>query len=78
MTRLRSTGTREASRSGLSEDPVIIPDANLNALIVLAEQKTHELVADALIKLADDRLYAAKESGRDRIFMESGVQEYTS
>ncbi len=28
--------------------------------------------ADALVRIADDRLYAAKKSGRDRVFLESG------
>ena len=31
--------------------------------------------ADSLIKLADDRLYAAKAAGRNRIFIESSAPE---
>ncbi len=47
----RSAGRSEESTGGLSEEPVIIPDLNLNALIVLAEQKTHKLLEEVLLKL---------------------------
>lgn len=47
----RPTGRTEDSTGGLSEEPVIIPDLNLNALLVLAEQKTHKLLAEVLAKL---------------------------
>jgi len=52
VSRVRSRSSREAdATAGLSEDPVIIPDANLQALIVLAQHQTHELIQAALTKL---------------------------
>ena len=52
-TRLQARRGRGRNVRGavLSEEPVIIPDANLGALLVLAERKTHEGVAAALKKL---------------------------
>ncbi|HAK96613.1 MAG TPA: hypothetical protein DCM87_16880 [Planctomycetes bacterium] len=47
----RDGGRAQPGRGGISEEPVVIPDQNLNALIVLAEKKTQELVADALRRL---------------------------
>ncbi|OQC21698.1 MAG: putative type II secretion system protein D precursor [Planctomycetes bacterium ADurb.Bin069] len=47
----RRDGAAGAARGGLPEDPLIVPDANLNALIILADKKTHELIAPALLTL---------------------------
>ncbi len=47
----RQDSTRRQARGGLSEEPAVIPDRNLGALIVLAEKKTHELIAPALEQL---------------------------
>jgi len=49
--RFPSRPTQIVRRAGLSEQPVIIPDPNLQALLVLADKKTHDLLADALSKL---------------------------
>jgi diguanylate cyclase (GGDEF)-like protein len=68
----QARGTLERVRRAVEAGPVVVDGASISVTVSVGGAGREGECSDALIRLADQALYAAKATGRNRVEMSSG------